>query len=62
MQLVLHTSCTYAQEQALPGVRPHSSLTTRCWVLDVQVPVPTGPAGLDVDGLQTLLEQPGAPR
>lgn len=31
-------------------------------LLAVQVPVPTGPHGLDVDGLQKLLEQPGAPR
>lgn len=28
----------------------------------LQVPVPTGPQGIDVDGLQVMLEQPGGPR
>jgi hypothetical protein len=28
----------------------------------LQVPVATGPQGLDVDGLQAMLEQPGGPR
>jgi hypothetical protein len=31
-------------------------------LLLLQVPVPTGPHGLDVDGLQAILEQPGGPR